>query len=146
MSSKYRKARRAKRYVPKPIRTPLMGPACDRISLDMHLALARLCTNPTQDARDDLADVLNKIGFAIQDDPRFAEEHTVLNEAGQVLTPYQPSAPLPEGARHVLTHAATVIDTILGLLDWETLRAAEVAYVAAARAVRAQAAMKVRAC
>lgn len=134
MSNPHRKSRRTKRYTPRPIRTPLMGPTCDRISLDMHLALARLFTVPTHDARDDLADVLNKVGLAIENDARFTEELTVLNRAALVLDPYQPPTVLDDDARVVLAHAASVIDTILGLLDRETLQAAEIAYVAIARA------------
>lgn len=140
MSNKHRKARRAKRYVRRfPERTPLLGRSCDRISLDMHLALARLFSTPTTDARDDLADVFNTIGIAIQGDRRFEEELAVLNAAAAVLHPYQAPAVVPEDARHVLSHAAAVIDTILGLLDLETLCAAEQTYVAAARAMRQEA-------
>jgi len=138
MSNPHRKARRAKRYTPKMVRTPLMGHFCDKISLDMHLALARLFSLPTTDARDDLADTLNLIGLTIQGDSRFAEELAVLNRAAAVLDPYQAPAELPEDGRHILSHAASVIDTILGLLDAETLYAAERAYVAAMRAIRAK--------
>ena len=135
MSCKHRKQRRAKRYIPRPLRTPLMGKSADRISMDMHLALARLFTQPTTDARDDLADVLNKIGLSIQGDRRFVEELQVLNNAAAVLDPYQAPAPLAEDDRAILAHAASVIDTILGLLDVETLLAAEMAY---AEIVRSQ--------
>lgn len=145
MSNPHRKARRAKRYTPKMVRTPLMGRSCDKISLDMHLALARLFSMPTTDARDDLADTLNLIGLAIQGDSRFTEELAVLNQAAAVLDPYQAPDQLPENGRHVLSHAASVIDTILGLLDVETLYAAERAYVAAMKAIRANGG-RVRAC
>ncbi len=133
MSNPHRKPRRNKRYVQRPTRTPLMGRSCDRISLDMHLALARLFSAPTSAARDDLADTLNVIGLAIQGDRRFVEEMAVLNQAAAVLDPYQAPSPLGDDARHVLAHAGSVIDTILGLLDLETLCAAEHAYVAAVK-------------
>lgn len=133
MSNRHRKARsgnRSGRWQP---RTPMMGRSCDRISLDMHLALARLFSAPTSAARDDLADTLNVIGLAIQGDRRFVEEMAVLNQAAAVLDPYQAPAPLGDDARHALAHAGSVIDTILGLLDLETLCAAEHAYVAAVK-------------
>lgn len=134
MSNRHRKARNGKRSGRWQARTPLMGRSCDRISLDMHLALARLFSAPTSAARDDLADTLNVIGLAIQGDRRFVEELAVLNQAAAVLDPYQAPAPLGDDARHVLAHAGSVIDTILGLLDLETLCAAEHAYVAAVKA------------
>lgn len=133
MSNRHRKARNGKRSSRWQPRTPMMGRSCDRISLDMHLALARLFNAPTSAARDDLADTLNVIGLAIQGDRRFVEELTVLNQAAAVLDPYQAPAPLGDDARHALAHAGSVIDTILGLLDLETLCAAEHAYVAAVK-------------
>ncbi len=136
MSNPHRKGRRNKRYVRRPVRTPMMGRSCDRISLDMHLALARLFSAPTSAARDDLADTLNLIGLAIQGDRRFPEELGVLNQAAAVLDPYQAPAQLPDDARAVLSHAASVIDTILGLLDVETIQAAEHTYVATMTASR----------
>lgn len=136
MSNPHRKGRRNKRYVRRPVRTPMMGRSCDRISLDMHLALARLFSAPTSAARDDLADTLNLIGLAIQGDRRFVEELVVLNQAAAVLDPYTAPAPIAEDARTVLAHAASVIDTILGLLDVETVQTAEHAYVAAMTAAR----------
>lgn len=139
MSNPHRKSRRNKRYVQRPTRTPLMGRSCDRISLDMHLALARLFSAPTSAARDDLADTLNVIGLAIQGDRRFVEELAVLNQAARVLDPYQAPAALGEEARQALAHAASAIDTILGLLDLESIAAAEHTYVAAITGARTRA-------
>jgi len=137
MSNPHRKPRRNKRFESRfKRRTPLMGRSCDRISLDMHLALARLFHMPTTDARDDLADTLNVISICIQGDRRFVEEQTVLEQAAAVLHPYRAPVPLGDEARHVLAHMASVIDTILGLLDWETLCASEQAYVDAVKAAR----------
>lgn len=137
MSNRFRQQRRAKRFEPRfQRRTPLMGRSCDKISLDMHLALARLFHTPTTDARDDLADTLNVISICIQGDRRFVEEQAVLEQAAAVLHPYRAPATLADEARHVLAHMASVIDTILGLLDLETLQAAEMAYVAQVKAIR----------
>jgi len=138
MSGKYRKQRRAKRYVPRQVRAPLMGRSCDRISMDMHTALAQLFVHPCPDARDTVADVFNVISFCIQGDRRFVEEQGVLEQAATVLNAYRAPAMLSDEDRHVLTHTASVIDTILGLLDKETLAESEHAYVAAAKAVRVQ--------
>lgn len=137
MSNRFRQQRRAKRFEPRfKRRTPLIGRSCDKISLDMHLALARLFSMPTTDARDDLADTLNVISICIQGDQRFVEEQTVLEQAAAALHPYRAPAPLGDEARHALAQMASVIDTILGFLDRETLCAAEVAYVKAARSLR----------
>lgn len=137
MSNPHRKARRNKRGVPRyPKRTPLLGRSCDRISMDMHTALARLFVYPSSDARDDVADILNVVSLCIQGDRRFLAEQAVLEQAATVLNAYRAPAVLSDDDRHILANTASVIDTILGLLDTETLAESEHAYVAAAKAAR----------
>lgn len=52
-------------------RYPMMASLKSQISLDMHLALARLRTEPHDDARTDLASTFNTVAVAIEHDKRF---------------------------------------------------------------------------
>lgn len=134
-ASRNREGRKLPRIARAP-RVPMLGKICERVSLSMHIALDGLLTAPCTDVRDNLADVLNIIGLTVQDDPRFEEEHEVIDRAGRLLHDYVAPAALPEEARIHLEHAAKVIDTILGKLDLNAFRAAEHSYVALARAAR----------
>ncbi|RSE85540.1 hypothetical protein [Achromobacter denitrificans] len=130
-----RKPRR-KQYRPRPLRYPMMAPLKQQISLDMHLALARLRTDPHDDARTDLAATFNTVGVAIENDHRFQEEVLHLNAGGAVLQGYVAPAALTDDQLAILAHTCAVIDTILGLLDVPTLWAAEKVAVELMRAAR----------
>lgn len=128
---------RNKPYRPRPLRYPMMAPLKQQISLDMHLALARLRTDPHDDARTDLASTFNTVGVAIEHDKRFQEEVQHLEAGGAVLHAYFASAALTDDQLAILAHTCAVIDTILGLLDVPTLWAAEKMAVELMRAARA---------
>ncbi|VFR80970.1 hypothetical protein RAN3_2497 [plant metagenome] len=114
----------------------MLGEICERVSVSMHIALDGLRKAPCSDVRDNLADVLNVVGLTVQGNPRFVEEHEVIDHAGRLLNDYIAPAPLPEDALVYLKHAVNVIDTILGKLDLNEFRSAERSYVALARAAR----------
>lgn len=118
-------------------RRPMMAPLKQQISLDMHLSLARLRTEPHDDARTDLASTFNTVGVAIENDPRFQEEVQHLEAGGAVLNAYTAPAALTDEQLAILAHTCAVIDTILGLLDVPTLWAAEKVAVELMRAARA---------
>lgn len=118
-------------------RYPVMAPLKQQISLDMHLALARLRTAPHDDARTDLASTFNTVGVAIEHDKRFQEEVQHLEAGGAVLHAYVAPAALTDDQLAILAHTCAVIDTVLGLLDVPTLWAAEKVAVALMRADRA---------
>lgn len=127
---------RAQRRVERPVHIPMMRKLRDQISLDMHLALARLRTEPHDDARTDLASTFNTVGVAIERDPRFCEEVEHLNTGAAVLQAYVAPAALDDAQVAILAHTCAVIDTILGLIDVSTLWHAEKVAVALMRTER----------
>lgn len=134
MSKRARPRKKRKPLVPF---MPVMGRVRDRIATDMHLAVARLLVEPSNESRDDLADAMNVIGLCIQGDRRFVDELRVLNEAAQVIMePFGDAPYLSPESKDKLTHAVTVMDSILGLLNLHSLFNAERAYVAAMRTVQ----------
>ena len=135
-NSRQRAARRPFKHTAR--RYPMMAPLKSQISLDMHLALARLRTDPHDDARTDLASTFNTVGVAIEHDKRFQEEVLHLNAGGAVLQDYVAPAELTDDQLAILAHTCAVIDTILGLLDVPTLWAAEKVAVALMREDRTQ--------
>lgn len=128
-----------KRHKRLPEFSPLMGKGRDRISLDLHLATARLLSSPDNQCRDDYADTINVVGLCIQNDRRFHEELAVLNKAAAVLAePFGDSPSLTQDEKDTIAHAATVIDSILGLLNSKVLYASELAYVQIMRNMQSQ--------
>lgn len=142
LSERMQGRRQAQRRARRPERRPMMKPLKDRISLDMHLALARLRTAPDDDARTDLAATLNTVQVAIHGDPRFTEEAAVLHDVGATLNDYRAGEQLTDDQLAMLAHGAAVIDTILGLIDVDTLFAAERTAVALMRAARSNSAVQ----
>ncbi|OZI38999.1 hypothetical protein CEG14_05540 [Bordetella genomosp. 1] len=132
-----RARQRAQRRVERPVHIPMMRKLRDQISLDMHLALARLRTAPHDDARTDLASTIHTVGVAIANNRRFAEELDHLNAGAEALQAYAASAPLTDEQLAVLAHTCAVIDTILGLIDVPTLWQAEKVAIALVRQQRA---------
>lgn len=130
---------RAMRRVQRPVRRPMTGKLRDQILLDLHVSLETLRIAPTDDARTDLASSFNTVGVAIQNDKRFVEEVSHLNAGAAVLQDYVAPAALTDDQFAILAHTAAVIDTILSLIDVETLWVAEKVAVAAVRQMRAAA-------
>ena len=129
-----RKPRHAQRQ--RMVRVPMMTPLKQQIATDMHAALFRLRTAPTDDARTDLASTFNTVSVAVERDARFAEEREHLRAGALCLEAYAAPAPLTDDQLATLAHTCSVIDTILGLFDVATLWAAEKTAVALARQAR----------
>lgn len=106
--------RKRSAYQPRQIRAPVMKELRDQIAMGMYTAYDLLSrTGHDETALDQLRDIFNLVGIAIEGDARFADETAKINAAAMSVT--------HNGKREQIATAVTAIDDLLSRLDVASL-------------------------
>jgi hypothetical protein len=109
-----------KKYRPKPIRIPVTG-LHSEMALHLHAALMTLRYQPSVDAFDMLAGILNMIQVTIENDERFIHEAKLINGGAatlnQIARKIESGQSLQEFELGSIQVAVNTVDLILARLD-----------------------------
>jgi hypothetical protein len=108
--------RKRSAYRPRPVRAPVMPELRDTIAMGLYTAYGVLERGPDEQALEQLRDIFNMVGLAIEGDARFADEMTRVN-AGALSIAHN-------GKWEHVGRAVTVIDLLLPRLDVGSLQRA----------------------
>lgn len=112
--------KRTKKYVPKPVRSPVMQELHDQIAMGLHTAYRNLVSAPDENAFSMLARIFNMVGLSIEGDPRFADALILINSGASAMNQIgAKTGPLRAMPFELLPvrNAVNAIDQLLPRLD-----------------------------